>query len=58
MSVWQERNGFEVTGILTTAQRAALLRDYNAVLNGLGLAVVRDDTAGIEIGRASCRERV
>lgn len=49
MSVWQERNGFEVTGILTTAQRAALLRDYNAVLNGLGLALVRDDTAGIEM---------
>ena len=49
MSAWQELKGFEVTGILTTAQRAALLKDYNAVLEGLGLTTVRDDTAGIEI---------
>ncbi|MEL6808640.1 MAG: serine protease [Pseudomonadota bacterium] len=49
MSAWQQQKGFEVTGILTTAQRAALLRDYNAVLDGLGLASLRDDTAGIEM---------
>ncbi|WP_366524496.1 serine protease [uncultured Tateyamaria sp.] len=49
MSAWQDQKGFEATGILTTGQRAALLRDYNAVLNDLGLASVRDETAGIEI---------
>ncbi|MEO9572505.1 MAG: serine protease [Tateyamaria sp.] len=49
MSTWQAQKGFEVTGILTTAQRAALLQDYNAVLNGLGLTPVRDETAGIEM---------
>lgn len=49
MAAWQERKGFDVTGILTTAQRAALLGDYNAVLNELGLRLVRDDTAGIEM---------
>lgn len=49
MAAWQERKGFDVTGILTTAQRAALLQDYNAVLSDLGLQSVRDDTAGIQI---------
>ena len=49
MAAWQEANGFEVTGILTTLQRAALLKQYNAVLDGLGLQVVRDEKAGIEM---------
>ncbi|MEM8656083.1 MAG: serine protease [Pseudomonadota bacterium] len=49
MAEWQERKGFEPTGILTTRQRAILLQDYNAVLDGLGLEIVRDDTAGIEM---------
>nr|WP_237267575.1 serine protease [Sulfitobacter alexandrii] len=49
MAAWQEANGFEVTGVLTTLQRAALLKQYNAVLDGLGLQTVRDDKAGIEI---------
>lgn len=49
MAAWQDQKGFEVTGILTTAQRAALLDDYNAVLSDLGLRSVRDDTAGIEM---------
>lgn len=49
MSDWQDANGFEPTGILTTAQRAALLGQYNAVLDGLGLKLVRDRTAGIEM---------
>ncbi|WP_299146237.1 serine protease [uncultured Tateyamaria sp.] len=49
MAAWQERKGFDVTGILTTKQRAVLLKDYNSVLDGLGLETVRDDTAGIEM---------
>lgn len=49
MAEWQSRRGYEVTGILTTVQRAALLKDYNAVLADLGLERVRDDKAGIEM---------
>ncbi len=49
MALWQEQKGFEVTGILTTLQRAALLKDYNSVLDDLRLETVRDDTAGIEM---------
>ncbi|MDT8327244.1 MAG: serine protease [Roseovarius sp.] len=49
MGRWQEANGFDVTGILTTAQRAELLRQYNAVLEGLGLEVVRDTATGIAV---------
>tara|TARA_R110002049_G_scaffold23781_7_gene84870 strand:- start:85321 stop:87180 length:1860 start_codon:yes stop_codon:yes gene_type:complete len=49
MAAWQEANSYDVTGILTTRQRAALIKQYNAVLEGLGLEVVRDAQAGIEI---------
>ena len=49
MAAWQEANNFEKTGILTTLQRATLLGQYNAVLDGLGLQLVRDDRAGIEM---------
>ncbi len=49
MAAWQEANGFEPTGILTTLQRAALIRQYNAVLDGLGLETVTDAEAGIEM---------
>lgn len=49
MSAWQADNGFDQTGILTTRQRAALLRQYNAILDGLELQLVSDTTAGIEM---------
>ncbi|MDR9393003.1 MAG: serine protease [Roseovarius sp.] len=49
MRRWQQDNGYEGTGILTTRQRAELLEQYNAVLDGLGLRTVRDDDAGIAI---------
>ena len=49
MERWQEQKGFESTGILTTQQRAVLLKDYNAVIADLDLMSVRDETAGIEI---------
>ena len=49
MAGWQQANGFEATGILTTTQRAELLRQYNAVLAGLGLRLHRDTRAGIEM---------
>lgn len=49
MGLWQAANNFEVTGVLTTTQRSELLRQYNAVLEGMDMALVRDDAAGIEI---------
>lgn len=49
MARWQEDNNFEATGVLTTRQRAELLRQYNAVLAGLDLRLVQDTGAGIEI---------
>jgi S1-C subfamily serine protease len=49
MRAWQEANGFATTGVLTTLQRAALIAQYNSVLDGLGLEMVRNDKAGIEM---------
>ena len=49
MAQWQEANGFDTTGVLTTLQRATLLKQYNTVLDGLGLRLVRNETAGIEM---------
>ncbi len=49
MADWQRANNFEPTGILTTLQRETLLKQYNAVLEGLDLQLVRDETAGIEM---------
>lgn len=49
MARWQADNGFEATGILTTLQQAALLQQYNGLLEGLEMAVARDLEAGIEI---------
>lgn len=49
MAAWQSANNFEPTGILTTLQRETLLAQYNAVLEGLDLQMVRDTTAGIEM---------
>ncbi|MGH1414328.1 MAG: serine protease [Pelagimonas sp.] len=47
MGEWQIQNGFEKTGILTTLQRAELLRQYNAILDGMGMAEFSDPRAGI-----------
>lgn len=49
MGEWQVANNHEATGILTTAQRAELLGQYNAVLDGMDLQLVRDNATGIEI---------
>ena len=49
MSSWQEANGYEPTGILTTLQRAALTDGYLDVLRSLSMAPVVDPNAGIEI---------
>ncbi|MEM0948145.1 MAG: peptidoglycan-binding protein [Pseudomonadota bacterium] len=49
MADWQEAFGYEPTGILTTAQRGALLGELRAALESLGLELVTDPEAGIEI---------
>jgi S1-C subfamily serine protease/peptidoglycan hydrolase-like protein with peptidoglycan-binding domain len=49
MAAWQEANGYEPTGILTTLQRTALLQAYNAILDGLGMQVMTDADAGISM---------
>jgi len=46
---WQEANNVQTTGVLTTRQRAELLRQYNAVLDGLGMRIVSEPRSGIEI---------
>ncbi|WP_299933443.1 trypsin-like peptidase domain-containing protein [uncultured Pelagimonas sp.] len=49
MGDWQVQNGYEKTGILTTLQRAELLRQYNAILDGMGMAEFNDPRAGISM---------
>ena len=49
MEAWQAANNHEATGVLTSAQRTELIGAYNAVLDGMDLALVRDEAAGIEI---------
>ncbi|WP_417241497.1 serine protease [Celeribacter sp.] len=49
MGAWQEANGVEATGVLTTKQRGMVLAAYQSVIDSLGITRVTDDTAGIEI---------
>ncbi len=49
MADWQSFNGYEATGVLTTVQRAALIKDYNAPLISVGMARYTDDQAGISV---------
>jgi peptidoglycan hydrolase-like protein with peptidoglycan-binding domain len=49
MARWQQDNGFEATGVLTTRQHDELMRDYNAILDGLGLERVADRATGIAL---------
>ncbi|MGR3485821.1 MAG: serine protease [Paracoccaceae bacterium] len=49
MRDWQAMKGFEATGVLTTRQRAQLFAEYNAILDGLDMAYVADEVAGIQI---------
>ena len=49
MSEWQIARGFEPTGILTTAQRQALMDEYNAPLISSGMVAYVDNRAGIAL---------
>ncbi|PLL11625.1 peptidoglycan-binding protein [Tabrizicola sp. TH137] len=49
MQGWQEANGFEPTGILTTLQRGTLVANYQAEQAALGLDTITEAEAGIEV---------
>ncbi|HEV8034958.1 serine protease [Yoonia sp.] len=49
MAAWQTAYNQEPTGVLTARQRALLLLQYNAVIADLGMQLVRDDAAGIQM---------
>ena len=49
MTAWQEANGFEPTGILTTFQRDTLIANYQTEKAALGLETVTEPEAGIEV---------
>ncbi|GAB5433693.1 MAG: trypsin-like peptidase domain-containing protein [Epibacterium sp.] len=49
MSDWQVARGYEPTGVLTTAQRQALMDEYNAPLISTGMASYTDERAGIRM---------
>ena len=49
MKSWQYANGYNATGVLTAAQRAELIADYQFLLAGLGFEEVVDAQAGIAL---------
>ncbi len=49
MGDWQAANGFDPTGVLTTAQRQVLMDAYNAPLISVGMAPYTDTKAGIAL---------
>ena len=49
MAAWQEANGFEATGVLSTKQRTALVANYQADQAEFGFVLVSEPEAGIEI---------
>jgi peptidoglycan hydrolase-like protein with peptidoglycan-binding domain len=49
MAAWQEANGHEATGVMTTKQREQIVADRRAIIAELGLETVVEEEAGIEI---------
>ena len=49
MKGWQSVNGYDATGVLTTAQRAEIIADYRFLLARLGFEEVVDAQAGIAL---------
>lgn len=49
MASWQEAQGLDQTGVLTTGQRAKLLQNYADALARYGFAELTDETAGVQI---------
>lgn len=55
MEAWQGARGYDGTGVLTTLQRTALIREYNSVLDGLDLRPVTDRIAGVTVAMPTAR---
>ncbi len=49
MAGWQEQEGYEATGVLTTLQRRTLVMRYQDMLASLGMTNLIDNATGIEI---------
>lgn len=49
MAAWQQAKGEDQTGVLTTAQRQALLAAYHREQSALGISPVEDANAGIAV---------
>ena len=49
MKGWQSVNGYDTSGVLTTAQRAEIISEYQFLLAGLGFEEVADVQAGIAL---------
>ncbi|WP_434613062.1 serine protease [Tabrizicola sp. M-4] len=49
MTAWQEANGFDPTGVLTTFQRDTLIANYQTEKAALGLETITEPEAGIEV---------
>lgn len=49
MSEWQAAMGHEPTGIMTTAQRSQIVADRERIVAELGLELITEEEAGIEI---------
>jgi len=49
MAAWQEANGFEATGVMSTAQRAQIASTRAVIVAELGLATIVEQEAGIEL---------
>lgn len=49
MAAWQEAMGYEPTGVLTSAQRAGLADHFRAEQAAIGLTLLTEEEAGIEL---------
>lgn len=49
MAAWQAANGYEETGVMTTAQRAQMLGELARIEAELGLETVTENESGIEL---------
>jgi peptidoglycan hydrolase-like protein with peptidoglycan-binding domain len=49
MAAWQQQNGFEATGVMTTKQRQDMIAAYRAAVAALDMTTTIEPTAGIQI---------
>lgn len=49
MAAWQQANGFEATGVMTTRQRQGMLKAYREAVAALDMTPTIETTMGVEI---------